>query len=1328
MVFLDPSLFDASFPPLSTHSKPSSSTKPPSPLNWNKILIGSPSPCDFQISSFPTPEDTIPFPHEDIVDASDEWNLALVGYSLGRRLYYETLLGAIRKHWKLKGMLKLTSLSDGFFLFKFSSSEDYEQIWSKGAWFLLGKPFVFQKWTPHFSPNREEFTSVPIWFKIHDLPLCCWTPVGISKIATKIVEPLTVDALTASKSRLTYARVCVLVDSSAKYPETVPISVEGKIFNLKIEYEWRPTVCSFCMSLNHSPSVCPSNPNLEILPPVAPSRGRSISRRNRPLSKNPKGQINLSIPNLYSPNDESSSSDTQSLNIAGPSSKIVSPNKFSSLQEDPELDVSSTQDPKPSSKTSTFISKSIPNWVGNPSLAAQSSLKTDQPTSPGHRKTMHKGFNTSDKILSAKNLAAREKLDMLCLLENRILPENLSDPWFCSSHRVFNNEESFHNFDQASHGRIWIKWDPEKSSFSPLHSSKQYVTGITSAHGSQPCLLSVIYASNSFSDRFSLWDDLRSQDPRDSMPWIIIGDFNCCRFQSEKSGGNAIPASKLAPFNDFIFYSNVTEIPSTGIFLTWYNQRTVNPILIRLDRMLANDAWFRAFPNSSYKALNSHISDRSPLILNSGHDLKFLPRFMYKNFWSNFSEFWSLLVAVFDEPYTGNPISWFYKRLKQLKSLTKRKDWASSNLIMAKCKNLEGQQLNCQMALDNDPHNGELSNRLKQINGELNFYYSSWSSWIVQRSKVKWLSKGEDDLKFLFSKVRKRSSSNANALKASILGPGSSYQDNISGIINHFYELFNSPNPSNYDKDSLPPGNVIHESQKPGLISPITNDEIKATIFSGCSDSAPGPDGFNFAFYKNTWSITGRHANSQNCNNLMKIFQFFSRQSGLYLNLNKSTLLAPQNITIYNDIANCLQIPIIASKFTYLGIPISLARIKLSDFSPLLDSITNRLSGWKAKLLSFAGRVQFIKFTITNIVAYWMRGALIPKSIIKAIGKICAKFLFFGGDHSKRLHLISWQNTYKPYAKGGLCITSLKAIRHALNCAVICRFYNHHTPFSAWLRTRYSSPWKPPDPMDFAFWKEICRTATCVRGNFKFIINDNSPASILWDHWCMGANLSNLFPDLCRNSAALLKWESVKDWSHNTSWIFPNHIDSAIANELNSLLSSIPISTNVSTHVAWKDNIKCNYKDFYKDYFERDETVAWHKLVWHKNKALRFSVFTWQALMGGLKTVDTLIRRNIHISDPNCTLCLDDDDTCPPFPWTVHGQPGKDALTLDDPSRLFFLSPGLTATYLLNHNAAPTYQLLGTKFDPFGFLACSNLFSFFYPLQVPFVFSCNQFC
>ncbi|KAL0924531.1 hypothetical protein M5K25_005368 [Dendrobium thyrsiflorum] len=397
---MDPSIFPpSSFPPILNSSIPSTSEKSPNPLHFLGALASSPLPCDISISPFPTPDEIIDFPTEDIADAVGEWNFALVGYSLGKRPFYEALLSAVHNLWKLKGTLKLISLSEGFFLFKFSCSEDFEMVWSKGAWFIFGKPFIFNKWSPQFSPKREEFTSVPIWFKIHDLPLCCWTPIGISKIATKVGHPIAVDALTASKSRLTFARVCVQVDSSASYLDIIPITVEGKRFDLKIQYEWRPTLCTLCNSISHHVTFCPSNPNSA--PQYPPSRihqsssvalrGRSSSRHPRPPSRNPKGILPLPtkhpytdttkphpeiesnpnlnqdphitsspsnlentsrpIPNLNSPTmAESSSSDIMPPPPppkATSPTKIISPNKFFVLQdptEPTEMEATSSQE------------------------------------------------------------------------------------------------------------------------------------------------------------------------------------------------------------------------------------------------------------------------------------------------------------------------------------------------------------------------------------------------------------------------------------------------------------------------------------------------------------------------------------------------------------------------------------------------------------------------------------------------------------------------------------------------------------------------------------------------------------------------------------------------------------------------------------------------------------------------------------------------------------------------------------------------------------------------------------------------------------------------
>ncbi|KAI0500141.1 hypothetical protein KFK09_018350 [Dendrobium nobile] len=486
----DPSLSNSVFPSLHTSSLPSRSMHhvPPAvssqkPLPWTRVLADNPNPSLFAVSAIPTPEDIIPFAHEDVVEASSEWNMALAGYSLGKRPFYGSLLATVSKVWKLKGSIKMISLNDGFFLFKFSSAEDFEYVWNKGIWFILGKPFVLQKWSPLFSPKREEFTSVPIWIKILDLPLCCWTPTGVSKIATKIGIPLAVDDLTATKSRLTYARVCVQVDATATYPEFIPILVEGKIFNLKILYEWKPIPCDHCSSLIHVNSECPNNPNPQTLTqkPIIPPRGRSSSRKPKEnigvqngILSNPEEQrtipevsvigshkvpLNIpNIPNLNCPNEDLSSSESSNPPTqASPPLKAKSPvvqssNKFSVLQDNSDLD----PDPE---------------------------VQINQVREPQTNLT----FGIQNSVLST-------------------LPSYTHDT----------------------------------------------------------AILSIVYASNSQDERISLWEDIRRINPLNNLPWIVTGDFNCCRFISEKAGGNPLSVDRMGHFNSLIFDTALTDLTSTG--------------------------------------------------------------------------------------------------------------------------------------------------------------------------------------------------------------------------------------------------------------------------------------------------------------------------------------------------------------------------------------------------------------------------------------------------------------------------------------------------------------------------------------------------------------------------------------------------------------------------------------------------------------------------------------------------------------------------------------------------------------------------------------------
>ena len=55
----------------------------------------------------------------------------------------------------------------------------------------------------------------------------------------------------------------------------------------------------------------------------------------------------------------------------------------------------------------------------------------------------------------------------------------------------------------------------------------------------------------------------------------------------------------------------------------------------------------------------------------------------------------------------------------------------------------------------------------------------------------------------------------------------------------------------------------------------------------------------------------------------------------------------------------------------FLGMPLASKRILFKDCQPLINKIWIKLSGWKSKILSYAGRVELIRSTLSTFHIYW---------------------------------------------------------------------------------------------------------------------------------------------------------------------------------------------------------------------------------------------------------------------------------------------------------------------------------------------------------------------
>lgn len=461
-----------------------------------------------------------------------------------------------------------------------------------------------------------------------------------------------------------------------------------------------------------------------------------------------------------------------------------------------------------------------------------------------------RGFNNPVKVRMCKDLINSYNLKLLCILEAKIQTSMSSDPLFVHSHVLFDNERCCDNFGHASPGIIWIKWDANYLSFAPIFTSSQLIHGILTSGSLPPIFLSVVYAANSPEDRLSLWDNLLEISANITNPWVVMGDLNCCRFDFEKVGGTPIPPGRLGELPNFIFDSGLQDLASVGLFFTWFNQRGDMPIHSKLDRILVNTEFIDLFPTAYYKVDPPSGSDHSPLVMMAHLKNRTSSRFMFKNYWTKKDGFWEDLLYAFDRPNFASPIADFYNSLCDLKQAIRKRNWASSNHLSNAILEAKSLQQILLADIQRNPLDLDLNASLKSANDNLHSLLADWSSWISQRAKTYWLSHGEDDLGFLYAKIRSRKNRNNIKELSSQSGLLTSHQDIANALIDHFTAIFNAPSPAPEDTLLIPVGNKVPNHLFETLVAPISDPEIKTVVFAGVSSSAPGPDGFSFGFYQ----------------------------------------------------------------------------------------------------------------------------------------------------------------------------------------------------------------------------------------------------------------------------------------------------------------------------------------------------------------------------------------------------------------------------------------------------------------------------------------------
>jgi hypothetical protein len=120
----------------------------------------------------------------------------------------------------------------------------------------------------------------------------------------------------------------------------------------------------------------------------------------------------------------------------------------------------------------------------------------------------------------------------------------------------------------------------------------------------------------------------------------------------------------------------------------------------------------------------------------------------------------------------------------------------------------------------------------------------------------------------------------------------------------------------------------------------------------------------------------------------------------------------------------------------YLGLPLFFSKSKVGAFKDILEKVSGKIEGWRAKTLSQAGRTILIKSVATSIPSYAMSSFLMPMSFSSSLDRMFKNFWWgFPKDKARNLSLKSWNSICLPKHEGGLGFRQM----HEFNLSLITK-------------------------------------------------------------------------------------------------------------------------------------------------------------------------------------------------------------------------------------------------------------------------------------------------
>ncbi|GFS30621.1 hypothetical protein Acr_00g0012980 [Actinidia rufa] len=336
---------------------------------------------------------------------------------------------------------------------------------------------------------------------------------------------------------------------------------------------------------------------------------------------------------------------------------------------------------------------------------------------------------------------------------------------------------------------------------------------------------------------------------------MLLGDFNNVLSSDEKANGLPVTMYEIRDFKNCCYDLGISDLRSTGLFLTWTN----SSVWCKLDRAMVNIKWIQEghIAQANYDPPGK-LSDHSPCTVSMlGENDQGNCPFKFFNMWTKHEKFPEIVSKVWRMQPNGTAMYKFCRKLRSLKVPLRALNRHHFSHISARAEAAEVELSKAQQQLHDNPADANLQNLVPELRQKALKLAEAELSFCSQLAKSKYLKNCDNGTKFFHNLIK--SNRVKNHIASISLEDGSRTSSKIQvgkAFVQYYRSLLGTKREcTSLNRDTVLQGKLLNADQAECLIRPISDEEIKAALFSIGDDKAPGPDGYSSCFYKHSWDI-----------------------------------------------------------------------------------------------------------------------------------------------------------------------------------------------------------------------------------------------------------------------------------------------------------------------------------------------------------------------------------------------------------------------------------------------------------------------------------------